>query len=109
MDSGYLALDSRDESHHGGRRKRRHGQSTTVLSLAVRASQESARVGMLDLNEDQGDLTKWWLLRGEPMNPRLLEVTKINHSVAAAREVGYEWLLSTPHPAIWTSSRTASW
>jgi len=28
---------------------------------------------MIDLNEDQGTLTKWWIQRGRPVNPYLHE------------------------------------
>jgi chromosome partitioning protein len=74
------------------------GKSTTALSLAVRAQQESARVAMFDLNGDQGDLTKWWLLRGEPMNPRILEVEKITQDAEVARRSGFEWLIVDTPP-----------
>jgi chromosome partitioning protein len=72
-------------------------KTTVALCLAVRASQESARVAMFDLNADQGDLTKWWMLRGEPMCPRLIEVEKISQDVEVLRNEGFEWLfIDTP-------------
>jgi chromosome partitioning protein len=52
---------------------------------------------MFDLNGDQGDLTKWWLLRGEPMNPRLIDVENINQDVEVLRHEGFDWLfVDTP-------------
>lgn len=73
-------------------------KTTVALSLAVRASQESARVAMFDLNGDQGDLTRWWILRGQPMNPRLLEVENISRDVEAARSMGFDWLIIDTPP-----------
>jgi Mrp family chromosome partitioning ATPase len=49
------------------------GKTTIASALAVRAAEESKRVAMFDLNSDQGNLTQWWVLRGEPMCPRLVE------------------------------------
>lgn len=72
-------------------------KTTVTLSLAVRAAQESTRVAMLDLNADQGDLTAWWILRGEPDNPRIIEVEKLNKDIAQLRADGFEWvLIDTP-------------
>jgi chromosome partitioning protein len=47
------------------------GKTTIAAALAVRAAKESKRVAMVDLNGDQGNLTQWWQLRGEPKNPQL--------------------------------------
>ena len=72
-------------------------KTTVTLSLAVRAAQESLRVAMFDLNDDQGDLSKWYLIRGEPLNPRLLFVDSISQDVEVARKLGFDWLfIDTP-------------
>lgn len=72
-------------------------KTTITLNLAVRAAQESGSVGMFDLNFDQGDLTKWWTLRGEPTNPSIIEVGKIVRDIEIVREAGCEWLfIDTP-------------
>ena len=68
-------------------------KSTCTISLAVRAAQESSRVALFDLNGDQGDLTKWWKLRGEPKNPRLIEVEQISRDVEVLRNERFDWLL----------------
>jgi Mrp family chromosome partitioning ATPase len=47
------------------------GKSTITSALAVRTSQETLQVAMMDLNFDQGSLTQWWIVRGQPMAPRL--------------------------------------
>lgn len=72
-------------------------KTTITLSLAAKAAQESARVAMFDLNGDQGDLTKWWMLRGEPMNPRVIEVENISQDVEVLRAEKFDWLfIDTP-------------
>lgn len=72
-------------------------KTTITLSLAAKATQESARVAMFDLNGDQGDLTKWWMLRGEPMNPRIIEVEDIAQDVKVLKNERFDWLfIDTP-------------
>lgn len=74
------------------------GKSTIAASLAVRASQDTLAVRMLDLNFDQGSLTHWWHVRGSPMAPRLvLNVEHIPRDVAALAKDGCDWLfIDTP-------------
>jgi chromosome partitioning protein len=73
------------------------GKTTLASALAVRAAMESGRVAMFDLNSDQGNLTQWWVLRGEPMNPRLVEVEHITRDVEVLRASRFEWLvIDTP-------------
>ena len=73
---------------------------TTLTSiLAVRASRESERVCMFDLNEDQGNLTQWWHLRGElNLSPRLiLDLENIPLDAKRIEAEGCEWLfIDTP-------------
>jgi chromosome partitioning protein len=72
-------------------------KTTVTATLAVRAAKESDRVAMMDLNEDQGSLTDWWIIRRRPKNPILIEVEDVAQDIAALREDGYEWLfLDTP-------------
>lgn len=49
------------------------GKTTISSLLAVRAARDR-RVGMIDLNRDQATLSQWWMDRGEPDNPRLIEI-----------------------------------
>jgi chromosome partitioning protein len=74
------------------------GKTTLASALAVRAAMESGRVGMFDLNSDQGNLTQWWVLRGEPMNPRLIEVEHITRDVEVLRASRFEWLIIDTPP-----------
>ena len=74
------------------------GKTTLASALAVRASIESGRVAMFDLNSDQGNLTQWWVLRGEPMNPRLIEVKHITRDVEVLRASRFEWLIIDTPP-----------
>ena len=46
-------------------------KSTTTALLAVRAVQDAKNVCLIDLNADQGSLTRWHAARGTPMNPHL--------------------------------------
>ena len=74
------------------------GKTTLASALAVRAAVESRRVAMFDLNSDQGNLTQWWVLRGEPMNPRLIEVEHITRDVEVLRASRFEWLIIDTPP-----------
>ena len=74
------------------------GKTTLASALAVRAAVESKRVAMFDLNSDQGNLTQWWVLRGEPMNPRLVEVEHITRDVEVLRASRFEWLIIDTPP-----------
>jgi chromosome partitioning protein len=70
------------------------GKSTITSSLAVRASLESIRVALIDLNADQGDLSQWWMMRGQPMNPRLvMDIEDVRAEVRRVAAEGYDWLL----------------
>ena len=73
-------------------------KSTVSLSLAVAAVQEGLRVALFDLNADQGDLTKWWKLRGEPKNPRLIDVEHISRDIEVLRGGKFDYLLIDTPP-----------
>jgi chromosome partitioning protein len=47
------------------------GKTTLSAALGVRAAKDFKKVALVDLNGDQGNLTQWWMLRGEPDNPHL--------------------------------------
>ena len=75
------------------------GKSTIASALAARASKESLRVAMMDLNPDQGNLTHWWMLRGQPMNPRLITDTEnIPEDVAVLKAAKFDWLILDSPP-----------
>ena len=73
------------------------GKSTITSTLAVRACQDTKQVAMMDLNFDQGSLSHWWHLRGEPASPKLaLNVEDIPGDVQALAG-SYDWLfIDTP-------------
>ena len=74
-------------------------KTSLTAMLSVRASQESPNVAMFDLNEDQGNLTQWWALRGQmDLAPRLLtDLTNIPFDAKQAERSGAEWLfIDTP-------------
>jgi chromosome partitioning protein len=74
------------------------GKTTLVTALAARATQDSKRVGLIDLNADQGNLTQWWIARGEPPNPRLFpDPGNLSQDIALLRAANWEWcILDTP-------------
>jgi chromosome partitioning protein len=73
------------------------GKSTIVVNLAARAALESSRVALLDLNADQANTTAWWLLRGEPKNPVLIDVENIARDTQVLRAEKLEWaIIDTP-------------
>jgi chromosome partitioning protein len=74
------------------------GKTTLVSALAARAALESARVAMFDLNSDQANLTQWYILRGEPPNPVLVEVEKISRDTEVLRNEKFQWLLIDTPP-----------
>jgi chromosome partitioning protein len=74
------------------------GKSTITSALAVEASRESMKVSMIDLNADQGNLTQWWLSRGEPMVPMLAgAIENIPDDVRQLAVDGFDWcFIDTP-------------
>jgi chromosome partitioning protein len=75
------------------------GKSTIASALAARASKESLRVAIMDLNPDQGNLTQWWMLRGQPMTPRLITDTEnIPVDVAVLKAAKFDWLILDSPP-----------
>jgi chromosome partitioning protein len=76
------------------------GKSTVTSALAVRAAQESLQVALMDLNSDQGNLTQWWMMRGQPMNPRLVtDFESVPEEVQFLSGNGWQWLFIDTPPA----------
>lgn len=72
-------------------------KTTTTALLATCAMKNGFNVAMMDLNEDQGNLTGWWTMRGEPMNPRL--VTNVSNIPAAVKTISKQFdllVIDTP-------------
>ena len=59
---------------------------TCTATLAARAAKDSSRVAILDLNQDQGNLTDWWTLRGRPKCDIHLE--DVSEDIAALKVLG---------------------
>jgi chromosome partitioning protein len=75
------------------------GKSTLTSALAVRACQDKKQVAMMDLNFDQGSLSQWWHVRGEPAAPRLaFNVENIPRDVRTLASA-YDWLFIDTPPA----------
>lgn len=73
------------------------GKSTLTAALAVRASEESRKVAILDGDTGQNSLSRWWQLRGSPKSPNLVKVDCTPEGVGLVAAQGYEWLfIDTP-------------
>jgi chromosome partitioning protein len=72
-------------------------KTTLAAALAVRASQDTEKVAMMDLNFDQASLTHWWTVRGSPDVPGLaVNVENVPRDVKTLA-TAYEWLfIDTP-------------
>ena len=78
------------------------GKTTLAAALAVRACAESELVALIDI-DPQRSLARWWELRGEPKNPRLVTgVGRIDEAVSLLRQAGWEWVFIDTPPAMLT-------
>ena len=69
------------------------GKTTLTCTLAVRASQESERVALLDV-DPQHSTARWWELRGKPSNPRLFtHVENVADDIALLKSRGWQWIM----------------
>jgi chromosome partitioning protein len=75
------------------------GKSTITSALAIAACRETPRVAMMDLNFDQGSLSRWWEVRGEPDAPKLIDEDNIENLPRDVKALAsdYDWLfIDTP-------------
>lgn len=59
------------------------------------------KVAIMDLNYDQGDLSRWWGKRGRPLFPHLQELSKgftLAQAVVALDKAGFAYCLIDTHP-----------
>lgn len=75
------------------------GKSTLASALAVRASKESKRVAMVDL-DPQRSLVEWWQRRGRTDNPTIFEnAASAVDAVEALQLDGWDWVFLDGPPA----------
>jgi chromosome partitioning protein len=73
-----------------------NGKSTLSANLAVRASQDSERVCLIDA-DPQSSLAKWWELRGEPATPKLLDCDATAENIELVLAEGWDFcFIDTP-------------
>lgn len=73
------------------------GKSTLSAALAVQAGLESKKVGLIDADRGQNSLDRWWQLRGEPKNPKLIDADCSAEALGLISAQGYDWLfVDTP-------------
>ena len=75
------------------------GKSTLSACLSVRAAKDSRRVCLIDA-DPQSSLAKWWELRGEPGNPKLIDVDATSESIELVISEGWEWCFIDTPPGV---------
>ena len=83
------------------------GNTTLCANLAVRATKESKRVALFDADPQQA-LARWWQLRGEPDNPKLIARADLQDiasadvpaEVAKLKAKGWEYIFVDSPPAV---------
>ena len=80
------------------------GKTTALANLAVRATQESQRVALLDVDPQQS-LARWWELRGSPDNPKLITnnggaCDDPTTDVPILQQRGWQWIFIDSPPAM---------
>lgn len=74
------------------------GKTTLASALAVRATEESRRVALLDL-DPQESLIAWWERRGRTKNPKLFELDATSEAIELLMSEGWEWVFVDTSPA----------
>ncbi|HXF55672.1 MAG TPA: ParA family protein [Hyphomicrobiaceae bacterium] len=75
------------------------GKTTLAAALAVRAMEDGARVALIDA-DPQASLARWWELRGEPDNPRVLDVPCGQEAIGLVAAEGFDWVIVDTPPAL---------
>jgi chromosome partitioning protein len=75
------------------------GKTTLASALAVRATQDSSRVALID-GDSQASLAGWWELRGEPNNPKLFDIDVSSEGLGLLMSEGWEWVFIDTPPAM---------
>ena len=72
------------------------GKTTLASALAVRAAQDGGKVALVD-TDPLGSLWRWWTLRGEPDNPKIVATDAEGIGLAIADR--WDWIIvdSPPH------------
>lgn len=76
------------------------GKTTLASVLAVRASQDSGSVALID-SDPQSSLHRWWELRGRPDNPKIFELDAVPEALGLMMVEGREWLIIDTPPALY--------
>lgn len=72
------------------------GKTTLASALAVRAAKDSKRVSLIDA-DPQSSLAKWWELRGETDNPKLIDADANSEAIELILSEGWQWcFIDTP-------------
>ena len=72
-------------------------KTTLVASLGAWLAKDGDKVAIVDLNLDQASLTNWWIQRGRPTFPFLVDLTNFADDVEALRRTKWKvCLIDTP-------------
>jgi chromosome partitioning protein len=74
------------------------GKSSITALLAVTATMENKRAAIIDLNSDQANLSQWWILRGEPQLPYLVQdLEDLADDIEVLSKAKFDWVfIDTP-------------
>ena len=74
------------------------GKSTLASSLAIRATEDGGKVGLLDL-DPQASLAGWWMRRGKTRNPKIYEVDATTEAIELLISEGWQYVFIDTPPA----------
>jgi chromosome partitioning protein len=78
------------------------GKTTLSAALAVRAAEDSDRVALIDDDNGQASLERWWKARrrntGDPNRPALLECEATATALGLIEADGWEWIFVDTAP-----------
>jgi chromosome partitioning protein len=74
------------------------GKSTLASALAVQAAKDGAEVALIDW-EPQSSMTLWWVLRGKPHNPQLIQNGSPADAVETVKHGDWDWAFVDTSPS----------
>ena len=82
------------------------GKTTLASAIAVRAAQDGGKVALLD-TDPQCSLMRWWELRGEPQNPKIMEIDASLEALGLLMAEGWDWVIIDTPPALYDRIESA--